>query len=409
MVAGALGWIVFYARMGALQSTILSYTFTLVLWSLTQSFKAKVGGAVIGGDNGMSNVPGVVLDFGANAQASDPSISFAVVVVIAAAAYFVTRQLMRGTFGQVIDCIRLDLQKTELLGYDVRRYQLLNVMVSGGLAGLAGAMFGAWSNYLNPSMFSVQEALLAPIYVLVGELGTLAGPFVGALVVGGLSFWLGGGAVGGQTTLVLGVVLILLVLFLRNGVVGSLGELWRKYLPDANDAARDAGMVAIDSEVLENILLEAAVRAGPAKNLSTANAFKEFGGVIPVNKITLAFEPGRPFSLIGPNGAGKSSYLKLCAGIYSPDGGAIQIDERDVTRAPIFQRVHLGMAVKNQKPQIFGELTVIDNLWIAANSRLRDAAKANEIAAQILSMLGLVQQSKVKLLPFLTVNSSGWT
>ena len=118
--------------------------------------------------------------------------------------------------------------------------------------------------------------------------------------------------------------------------------------------------------------------------------------MIPVNKITLAFEPGRPFALIGPNGAGKSSYLKICVGIYSLDDGFIHIDGRDVTRAPIFERVHLGMAVKNQKPQVFGELAVIDNLWIAANSRLRDDAKANQVAAQILSMLGLELQSDVQ-------------
>ncbi|MBL7250743.1 ABC transporter permease subunit [Alloalcanivorax marinus] len=396
LIAGALGWIIFYARMGALQSTILSYTFTLLLWSVSQSFKLDAGSAVIGGDNGMSNIPGYIPGFGAGAEALEPAGALMFVVLVAALAYFATQRLMTGTFGKIIDSIRLDIEKTELLGYDVRRYQVLNFAWSGLLAGLAGALFGGWSNYLNPSIFSVQEALLVPIYVLVGGLGTLAGPFVGATLIGGLSFWLGGGAVGGQTTLILGVVLIGLVLFLKKGVLGGLGDLWRSRLPDPNEAARGAGAVSIDPDELADILSEAEAQAGPAKSLRAETLFKRFGGVIPVNEVSLAFIPGQPFSLIGPNGAGKSSFLKTCVGVYRPEGGRVLIGDRDVTRAPIFQRVRAGMGVKNQKPQVFGELSVRENLWVAAYSRVRHRQRANGIAARVLSMLGLEAQAEVR-------------
>lgn len=396
LMAAALGWVIFYARMGALQSTILSYTFTLLLWSVSQSFKLTVGSAVIGGDNGMSNIPGYVLGFGMDAEALGPDAGLIFVIIVAAIAYFATHRLMSGTFGKIIDSTRLDIQKTELLGYDVRCYQVLNFAWSGGIAGLAGALFAAWANYLNPSIFSVQEALLVPIYVLVGGLGTLAGPFVGALLIGGLSFWLGGGAVGGQTTLILGIVLILLVLFLKNGVLGALGQLWRSRLPDPNDAARNAGAVAIDPAELAVILTEAEAQAGPAKTLRTEALFKRFGGVIPVNNVSLSFAPGAPFSLIGPNGAGKSSFLKTCVGVYPPDGGKVLIGDQDVTKAPIFQRVHQGMGVKNQKPQVFGDLTVRENLWIAAYARVQDRDSADVIAAKILAMLGLGGQAGVQ-------------
>lgn len=395
MVAAALGWIIFYARMGPLQATILSYTFTLLLWSVSQSFKLTIGSAVIGGDNGMSNIPGFVLGFGKGAEALGPQAGFMFVVAVSALAYFATRRLMTGTFGKVIDGIRLDIQKTELLGYDVRFYQVLNFAWSGGLAGLAGALFAGWANYLSPSIFSVQEALLVPIYVLVGGFGTLAGPFVGAVLIGGLSFWLGGGAVGGQTTLILGIVLILLVLFLKNGVLGALGQFWASRLPDPNEAARDAGAVRIDTGELERILTEAERQAGPAKALRTAKLFKRFGGVIPVNNVSLSFAPGKPFSLIGPNGAGKSSFLKTCVGVYAPEGGSVVIGDHDVTKAPIFRRVHAGMGVKNQKPQIFDDLSTRENLWIAAYSRVRNRRQASDIAARVIAMLGLEAQSGV--------------
>ncbi|MGH1441323.1 MAG: ABC transporter permease subunit [Cellvibrionaceae bacterium] len=396
LVAAALGCIIFFARMGELQSTILSYTFTLLLWSVTQTFKLDVGEAVIGGDNGLANIPGIILGFGKDALALEPNAAFIAVVIVAAIIYFFTRWLMRSNFGRIIDCIRIDAEKTELLGYDIRKFQVINFAYSGAVAGIAGALFALWSNYLNPSIFSVPEALLIPIYVLVGGLGTLAGPFLGALAIGALSFWLGGGSAGGQTTLILGFVLILLVLFLKNGFLGAIGNLWKSMLPDPNEAARNSGAVKIDSDVLEAILVDAGKQAGPAKNLSSDELFKQFGGVIPVNKVSRHFTPGKPYSLIGPNGAGKSSYLKTCVGIYPPEGGVLTLGDENITNAPIFGRVRSGMGVKNQKPQVFGELTVLDNLWTAAYSRTKNTDDAVEVSQKILGMLGLEKQSAVQ-------------
>lgn len=396
IVAAALGYVIFYSRMGALQSTILSYTFTLLLWSVTQTFRLDVGEATIGGDNGLSNIPGIILGIGPEADRLGPNGAFASVVVISAAIYFFTRWLMGSSFGKVVDCIRIDTEKTELLGYDIRKFQVLNYAYSGAIAGVAGALFALWANYLNPSIFSVQEALLVPIYVLVGGLGTLAGPFVGALAIGALTFWLGGGAAGGQTTLILGIVLISLVLFFQNGFLGALDGLWKRFLPDPNEAARDARAVKIDTDVLERILIEAADQAGPAKNLTTDEAFKQFGGVIPVNKVSRNFTPGQPYSLIGPNGAGKSSFLKACVGIYRPESGTISLGDDDITKAPIFARVRKGMGVKNQKPQVFGENTVMENLWIAAFARTQNASLAKTVCADIIGMLGMEAQRDVQ-------------
>lgn len=388
LAAGLLGYIIFYARMGELQSTILSYTFTLLLWSVTQSFKIDLGDAMISGDSGLSNIPGIVLGFDAQAETLDPNDSFSVVVLIAALLYFLARWLMKSHFGRIIDCIRINSEKAELLGYDVRRYKLANFIFSGVIAGFAGALFALWSNFLNPSIFSIQQALLVPIYVLIGGLGTLAGPFIGALIIGALSFFLGGEA-GSQTTLILGVTLIVLVLFLKNGLLGTLESWWKKYLLNPNDAAKNSGMVKIDTQVLKHILDDAEKQAGPAKSLEAASLLKKFGGVIPVNKVSRNFQPGKPYSLIGPNGAGKSSLLKTCIGMYLPEEGVISLGDMDITRARIFDRVRQGMGVKNQKPQIFGELSVLSNLWIASFSRTKDNAKALEISHKILAMLGL--------------------
>ncbi|MEP2783244.1 MAG: hypothetical protein ABJO67_20200 [Pseudoruegeria sp.] len=111
LVAATLGYIIFYARMGELQSTILSYTFTLLLWSVTQTFRLDVGEAVIGGDNGLSGIPGFVIGFGSDVSKLKPNGVFVVVVLIAAALYFLTRGFMKSTFGRIVDCVRIDPEK----------------------------------------------------------------------------------------------------------------------------------------------------------------------------------------------------------------------------------------------------------------------------------------------------------
>ena len=389
-----VGWFIFYGRMGSLPSTILTYTVTLLLWTTLVSFTAQIGDAVVGGDNGMSNIPGFIIGFGETAIALEANEMFLVVVLISAAVYFLAQTVIRSPFGLVIDCIRLDPVKTELLGYDTRQFQLLLFMFSGAIAGIAGALFGAWANYLNPSIFSVQEALLVPVYVLVGGLGTLVGPFIGALAVGGLSFWLGSGVIGGQTTLIVGVCLILLILFLKKGILGGLKSAF-DYLENRADEKEYASVQEFGVQVNFDLLhqLRAQHNRESGTILETVNALKSFGGVTPVDRISQTFAPGQVRCVIGPNGAGKSTYLKACTGTYKLDAGHIFLGGKDITKVEPFRRTNLGLGIKMQKAQVFGEISVRQNLWIAAYSRRRDKNEANRIANDILNMLGMIAYS----------------
>lgn len=390
IMATLVGWFIFYGRMGPFQSCILTYTLTLILWTGSISYTTKIGDAVVGGDNGMSNIPSFVVDFGAKASSLDPNMMFLFVVLVSAIVFLIAQVIVRSHFGLIVDCIRLDPVKAELLGYDIRKFQLVLFMFSGAVAGIAGAMFGAWANYLNPSIFSVYEALLVPIYVLVGGLGTLVGPFIGALTVGGLSFWLGGGAIGGQTTLVMGVCLILLVLFLRKGIVGGLqmayNQLFRR-APMESDSKATSSAIQINFDLLDNLQTNAV--DGSVLTLRTVDTLKSFGGVTPVDHISQTFEPGRVRCIIGPNGAGKSSYLKICTGTYKPDAGQVLLGDKDITKIGQFQRVNYGLGIKMQVAQVFDELTVQQNLWIAAYSRERDKEKANFTADNMMKMLDM--------------------
>jgi ABC-type uncharacterized transport system ATPase subunit/ABC-type branched-subunit amino acid transport system permease subunit len=388
--AGLIGLLIFFGRMGALQATILTYTATLIIWTIAVSFHATVGAAVIGGDNGLAEIPSYVLGFADAAQPLAPNEMLGCTVLIAGGVYLFSAALMRSPFGLLVDCVRLNAEKTELLGYDARKIQFLVFVFAGGIAGLAGALFGHWANYLTPSVFSVQEGLLVPIYVLVGGRGTLVGPFVGALLVGGISFWLGGGVIGGQTTLIMGLGLIGLVLFVDGGIIGAARTFCAK------------GRRLLDSELeidgergpASDVDFGVSVQHATGASLETQAIVKRFGGITPVKSVSLSFRPGRVYCLIGPNGAGKSTFLRCCMGSHALSQGEIMLAGERVTTWKTFERARAGLGVKMQTPQVFDELSVAQNLWVAAYRAERDRHKADRRVADILGALGLSSKAR---------------
>lgn len=387
--ASLIGLLIFFGRMGALQATILTYTATLIVWTIAVSFDATVGKAVIGGDNGLAEIPSYVLGFSNAAQPLSPNEMLACTVLIAGSAYFLSASLMRSPFGLLVDCVRLNAEKTELLGYDARKIQFLVFVFAGGVAGLAGALFGHWANYFTPSVFSVQEGLLVPIYVLVGGRGTLVGPFVGALLVGGLSFWLGGGVIGGQTTLIMGLGLIVLVLFVDGGVIGAARTFFAK-------GGRLLGSgIEIDGErsPQSDAHFGDSARHLAGASLETQAIVKRFGGITPVKNVSLSFLPGRAYCLIGPNGAGKSTFLRCCMGSHALSEGEIMLAGERVTTWKTFDRARAGLGVKMQTPQVFDELSVAQNLWVAAYRGERNRHKADRKVAAVLGAFGLASKA----------------
>ena len=105
-----------------------------------------------------------------------------------------------------------------------------------------------------------------------------------------------------------------------------------------------------------------------------------------------SFKKGKVRCVIGPNGAGKSSYLKALAGTYKLDAGQIKFGNRDITRSDPFDRVRQGLGIKMQKAQVFDDLDVRTNLWIAAYSRDRNRDEADRVSGGMLKMLGMHAQ-----------------
>lgn len=137
--------------------------------------------------------------------------------------------LVRDSTGRVLVAIRENEERAALLGYDVFRYKLVAVVLSGTISGAAGAAYGLLFGYIGATFASVQYSILPLLWVLLGGAGTVLGPFLGTLFM----FYLIDIASGYTHAymLIAGVVLVALTLFAPQGIAGELRRRFWPWLP----------------------------------------------------------------------------------------------------------------------------------------------------------------------------------
>ncbi|MGW6389173.1 ABC transporter ATP-binding protein [Streptomyces sp. NPDC055103] len=126
--------------------------------------------------------------------------------------------------------------------------------------------------------------------------------------------------------------------------------------------------------------------------LHAAGVDVRFGGVHALRDVSISVRPGEVCGLIGPNGAGKTTLFDVLSGIRRPDGGSVVFAGEDVTRRSPVWRARHGIRRTFQRQQLFGQLTVADNLMVAQDWRggLRTGARRHrERAATVLRACGV--------------------
>jgi branched-chain amino acid transport system ATP-binding protein len=98
---------------------------------------------------------------------------------------------------------------------------------------------------------------------------------------------------------------------------------------------------------------------------------KSFGGIAAVTDVSFAVPPRQIFALIGPNGAGKTTLFNLISGVYQPSAGRVFLARRDVTGLPPHMLARLGLARTFQTPQVFLNMSAVENVMVGAHRHLR--------------------------------------
>ena len=172
-----------------------------------------------GGEDGLQGVPrGKV--FGVLGLGSDTTMYYFVLAVFIAAFWLIHRTI-HSPFGQVLKAIRENEPRALSLGYDVDRYKLLAFVLSAALAGLAGAMKTLLLGFATLTDAHWQTSGEVVLMTLVGGVGTVLGPVLGAALIVALQDELAD-KVGPWVTVIMGVIFVACVLAFRRGIVGEL-------------------------------------------------------------------------------------------------------------------------------------------------------------------------------------------
>jgi len=289
-------------------------------------------------------------------------------------ALWLARNIRSGGIGRRLIAVRDNEDAARSFTVPASSVKLQGFALAGFLAGIGGAMYGHSLSIISSTSFPTKASIDAVVIAVIGGIGLLAGPFLGAAVVQGATFLPLDSA--GLAATALGQLLIIMYL---PGGLGSLVTPVRDKL--AGFLARKSGVDVEAAYMAERGFSENRAGAGAAPVLSAhhrrhrssvagtlleAKALrKSFGGVKAVRGVSFDVRTGETLGLIGPNGAGKTTTFELLAGFTRVDSGTVRYGGRDVTALSPEARGRMGLIRSFQDAGLFPTLTVLECVELA--------------------------------------------
>lgn len=228
LFAAVLGYFLFFGRISGVFLGIVTLSVTLAIerfMAQTAGPEWTVGSARLNGFNGMSGMPPLTVPwFGGSIELYPDVALYYLILGLLVVVYLALRILVNSRFGNVLVALRENPERAEMLGYDIRKYQLGGFVIGSALAGLSGVLYTSWGQYITPSSMGITAAALPIVWVAVGGRSDLTATVVGTLLV--LSVFQALTIYGSQYALVvMGLLLVVTVLVAPRGIVTNLG-LW---------------------------------------------------------------------------------------------------------------------------------------------------------------------------------------
>jgi branched-chain amino acid transport system permease protein len=363
-----------------------------------------------GGENGLPGVPTPSLDLGFASYRFDSDSSL---YVFLAFWYFIgiviALRIVRSPVGAILRAIRDNPVRAAAVGHNIHAYKLTAFVVAAAYAGFAGGLLGVMQGFMPPEAFTFDTSGQLVMQTAIGGTGTLFGPLLGATIWLYLSdFFQTTLHLGATWKLVLGLVFVLLVCFLRRGVIGGIADLYTFAARRISSGARRAEQPAPaedrqigaepefdDSSIV--ISMPATYGPGEASKpiLQATGLTKHYGGIVANDRIDFTVREGELLGIIGPNGAGKSTFFKMLTCEVHPTSGDIVFNGRNITGFDVTRVCQLGLTKSYQVNQLFSRLTVRENITIAALAQKRGSFRLDlfRLVGKVAGLTQLVEQT----------------
>ena len=375
---------------------------------------------------------------------------FIVCGVVLVGVIIVINRILASHLGRAFEALRDSPIASDCMGVSVYRHKVIAFVASAAFCGLAGALFAYSEQYIAPNNFTFDLSVQFLLAVTMGGRKSRLGPILGAAIIvylpnlladielfrivaamiavvavgSGIYSFVRSPENRARTAIpvalcvaffvfslllqkitdfklaIFGVMILFVVYYLPDGIVGFLKQLIAQFRPD---------WVRTHAIIREKGAGEDAFVAAPAVNadkplLDVQKIVMQFGGLKALGGVDLAVMPRTVHGLIGPNGSGKSTMMNVLTGIYIPTAGTVSFDGQSIDGLNSPQIAARGIARTFQNVQLFGELTLIENVLVGLHhtyrSRVYDVAlatprasreelAARQRAASILDFVGL--------------------
>jgi branched-chain amino acid transport system permease protein len=313
---------------------------------------------------------------------------YALGFVLCVATLAIAWKVAHARLGMGLFAIHDDEDVAEAKGVPTFRYKLTAFALSAGIAGAVGGVHAMYVGFITVAgTFDLTVPLYVVLMSVIGGARSWFGPAIGAAFITTLlyAFISGGEAMVGRA--IVGVILILSILWLPDGLVPALRK-WlarRRALVARPPVAEVAPVVPAPKPVGERVLLQ------------VRGAAKRFGGLQALAGVDLEVREGEILGLVGPNGSGKTTLINVISGFYPLSGGTITVDGAEIGRVPAHEIARRGVARTYQIPRPFANMTVLENVTVAATfgGPPRRAAEVRDEALHWIGFTGLAGKEDI--------------
>jgi len=274
-------------------------------------------------------------------------------VGIAALCTWITLNVAASRFGRGLVALRDAEVAAEACGVVKSRLLLSVFLVSGALAGVAGALFASLQSYITPDAFTFDLSVLFFIAILIGGRGSVLGPLLATMILTALPEF--AAPLVAWSTFLYAALLLAIVLVVPGGIAELLDIRSRRALPVGRAIVPRPGLVpGLLGRVQDGIL-------------ELQGVALSFGAVKAIAGLDLVLHPGEVHGLIGPNGSGKTTTLNAICGFARPQEGRVLVGGQALPMGVPALRAAAGIGRTFQTPRIVGEASVLENVMVGGS------------------------------------------